>query len=186
MKKAIIILMISCVFVFIVLVGGILLYAGHKTTNEFNYVSELIEKENYPADLKTRLKLSLGSALLYPIKSVIHIIDTEDKIDSYFDEINKIQIGVYGIKNIGRSFRLKIPQDVKRILHNSGWETFIRTSEENNIFECYYKPMNEDIISFYFIFFNGENLIISKIDGRLDQIIEKAIQDYDLKLKDML
>jgi len=186
MRKAIIILMISCVFVFILLVGGIFLYGEYKTPNEFNYVRDLIEKENYPADLKTRIKLSLDSAWLYPIKSVVHIIDTEDKIDSYFDEVNKIQIGVYKIKNTNRSLRLKIPQDVKKTLHNSGWENFISIREKNKTVECYYKSRNEEIFSIYFIFLNGKNLIISEINGRLDQIIEKAIQEYDFKFKDML
>ena len=186
MRKAIIILMISCVFVFILLIGGILLYGEYKTPNEFNYVRDLIEKENYPADLKTGIKLSLDSAWLSPIKSVVHIIDTEDKIDSYFDEVSKIQVGIYKIKNTNRSSSLKIPQDVKKTLHNSGWENFISFREKNKTVECYYKSRNEEIFSIYVILLNGENLIISEIDGRLDQIIEKAIEEYDLQFKDML
>jgi len=161
------------------------MWSGGCTTNEFNNVQHAIEKQIQPAKTKTHLKLSLGPVLLFPVKTIANLIDKKDEVSPYLDEIMKIQVGVYKIKNTDKSSRLKIPKIVEDELNKSGWEIFIRVREKNEMVECYYRQKSEDIIGIYAIVLDDNNLIIAEVGGRLDRIIEKAIKERGLPLKDI-
>ena len=167
------------------LLGITIIWSSGCTTNEFNDVQHAIENQIQPAKTKTHLKLNLGPFLLFPVKTIVNLIDTEDEASPYLDEIMKVQVGVYKIKKTNQPAEFKIPDTVKKVLHESGWETFVRVREKNEMVECYYKLKSEDIIGIYAIVLDDDNLVIAEVRGRLDKIIEKAIQEHGFPLKDI-
>ena len=169
----------------LLLLGITIIWSSGCTTNEFNDVQHAIEKQIQPAKTKTHLKLNLGPVLLFPVKTIVNLIDTEDEASPYLDEIMKVQVGVYKIKKTNQPAELKIPDTVKKVLLESGWEIFIRVREKNEMVECYYKQKSEDIIGIYTIVLDDDNLIIAEVRGRLDRIIEKAVQERGLHLNDI-
>ena len=176
MRKANIVFLISGIFV--------LLFFGC-VTNEFNSVQKSIEKEIYPADMKTHFKLSLGSIMLFPLKTIVHLIDTEDEIDSYLDNIGKIQVGIYKIKN-NKTPRGIIFKNVEKKINDLGWETFIRVRDKKSTVNLFYKLIDEQNAGLFAVILDDNRLIIAEIKGELDQIIEKAIREHSSPLKDML
>ena len=172
-------------FLFLFLCGIIVMWSSGCTTKEFNEVEHAIENQIQPAKTKTNLKLSLGPVLLFPVKIIANLVDREDEASPYLDEIMKVQVGVYKIKNTDGSAQLKIPKNVEEELNKSGWEIFIRVREKNDMVELYYREKSEDIIGIYAIVLNNEDLVIAEVGGRIDRIIEKAIQNHGLSLYDV-
>lgn len=155
----------------------ILLFAGCMPSNEFNYIERAIRKQIYPAKIKTKFKFSFGPISLSTIKTVVNFTDASDEAISYLAEIKKVQVGVYEIRNVDRSSQLRIPPDAEKKLNELGWEIFIRVKEKNEHVDLFYKQINKYISSMYVIVVEDDELVIVEVKGKLDRLIEKAIQE---------
>lgn len=164
----------------LLLLGIIIISINGCTTKEFNDIQYEIENQIYPAETMTYFKINIGNVLLFPFKTVANLVDTHDKVSPYLNDITKIQVGIYTIIKDDRINQLKIPQNIEKILNNSGWQKFVCVTDENNCVECYFKEINKNNASIYTVIMdkNEPIIIITELRGNLITIIEKVIQKY--------
>ena len=160
-------------------------FMGGCTSNEFNDVQHAIEKQIQPAKVEKHIKLGFGPALLFPFKVIAKIFDTEGEVSPYLNEVCNVQVGIYKIKKTEQSSKLNIPATVEKILNESGWERFIRVQKDKGEgVELYFKEIEKDVVSIFIVVLDNKDLILVETSGRIENIIEKAIKEHGMNLKE--
>lgn len=171
----------------ILLLSGILIFCSAcLTSSEFNHIEQAIIKEIHPAKVKTNFKFSFGPISLSTAETFVSFTDEGREASKYLHEISKVQVGIYEIEKTSRPFQLKIPHRVEKELNELGWEIFIRAKEKDEHVNLFYKQVNEHIGSLYVIVLEKDEMVIVEVRGRLDKLIEEAIQKHGFPQKEML
>jgi len=171
MKKTIILIIIAALLP---------LFTGCNTSDDFNYIERAIRDQIYPAKLKKNFKFSFGSLSQGIVTS---FTNDDNEADMYLKEINSVQVGLYKVHNIKKSKAFQIPRNVEKCLIEKGWEPFVRVRERGgeNI-ALFYKQLSNNAASIYTIVLERDELVIVEINGNLDMILEKAIQEHGLSV----
>ncbi len=166
--------------IFFLLLGITIISINGCTTKEFNDIQYEIENQIYPTETKTYFKINVGNVLLFPFKTIVNLIDRQDKASPFVNEITKVQVGIYKIKKDDKINQLKIPKNIEKILNDLKWQKFVVVTEKNDCVECYFKEINKNNASIYVIIIdkNESMIVITELRGNLITIIEKAIQEY--------
>ncbi|MBN2012847.1 DUF4252 domain-containing protein [candidate division KSB1 bacterium] len=172
---------------FIIVIAGLLpMFSGCMTSHEFNYVERAIRHQIRPANIKTNFKFSFGPLTLAPARIITHYVDDAKEADMYLREIKKVQVGVYEIRNTDDRSKFRIPRDAEKKLTDLGWEPFVRVRErDGQQVDIFYKTISDRMASIYAVVLDHDELVIVELKGRLDRIIEKAIQEQGLSIADV-
>ena len=170
--------------ILIILSGLLLCFAGCRTSDEFNYIEDSIQDQIYPAKLDKDFKISLGSISMRMING---FVDDEEEADEFLKEIKAVQVGIYKIHNIDKSDSFRVPANIEKCMVEKGWEPFVRVrSRKKENVSLYYRQLSEDIASIYAIVLEPDELVITEINGKLDNILNKAICEHRLAGMDHL
>ena len=164
---------------FTLIIGISLLSNGCITTShEFNYVEQAIKDQIYPAKLKKNFKFSFGPLSLSAVKLFVKLADTDDEAIEYIKEIKDVQVGVYEIRHSNDETHIKIPQNAEQKLTDLGWEIFVKVKERDSQVDIFFTELDLRTISIYAIVLEDDELIIVETRGRLDNLIEKVLQEH--------
>jgi hypothetical protein len=75
---------------------------------------------------------------------------------------------------------LTIPSEAEQHLIDAGWETFVRVRDHEQQVSLWYKPINDRMSGVYVVVLNQGQLVVVEIQGRLDKLIEKALQEQGI------
>jgi len=155
-----------------------------RTSADFNYIEDSIRDEISPASLEADFKISIGSLSIGMLNG---FIDDKDEADAFLKEIKSIQVGIYKISNSEKSDSFLIPQNVEKCMVEKGWEPFVHVRKRNgeNV-SLYYRQLSKNKSSLYAIVLEPGELVIAEINGKLLNILEKAICEHRLTGVDRL
>jgi hypothetical protein len=169
MKNSLILIILTCL---------LFCCTGCRTSADFNYIEDSIRDQIYPAKLDKDVKFSLGSLSMRMING---FIDDEEEADIFLKEIKSVQVGVYKVLDLEKTRSFQIPSDVERSMVKKGWDPFVHVRKRNgeNV-SLYYRQLSENTASIYAIVMEPDEVVITEINGKLDNILEKAICEHRL------
>jgi hypothetical protein len=175
MKKIVVIIVIC------LLCLGIAAGVSCLTSHEFTDVATTVRTHMYPSQLKTKFTFRFGPMMILAAKMVLkQAAEEEEPVTEYLQEIRKVQVGIYDVQRSHETSHLTIPPEAETHLTELGWESFVRVRQEKEQVSLFYKQINEEIVSIYAIVFKKDELFIVEVQGRLENIIRKAvIQNFD-------
>jgi hypothetical protein len=174
MKKAIIIIGVA----FIVL--GLAVAASCIPRYEFLDVATSVRTSMYPTRVEKKFKLRLGSPMLWVARLISTQVTDSSEMAEYLGEINNVQVGIYDVKRAGPNAAQALPEEADHGLMERGWEPFVRLRDHAQQVNLFYKPINDRIAGVYAVVLSEDTLVIVEIQGQLDNLIEKAIQQHGL------
>jgi len=154
-----------------------MLSSGCMTNGEFNFIERSIKKEIYPSTVRTKFKFSFGAISMSTARSVVRLADADEEALNYLNEIDKAQIGVYEIEHREESADRLIPHDVEERLNRSGYHIFVRVRERGENVNLYFKEISDSCCGLYCIVIDNDELVIVEVQGRLDKLIEEALNE---------
>jgi hypothetical protein len=107
-----------------------------------------------------------------------NVIETPE-VSEYVQDIRNLQVGVYELPASQTSSTINIMPETEKHLSNSGWDYFVRVRQENNQVTLFYKQINEHMLSIYVVVLDKDRLVIAEVQGHLDSIIQKALQELE-------
>lgn len=159
---------------------GIAIGASCLTSHEFTDVATAVRTHIYPAQLKTKFKLRVGPMMVLAANMVMKKVTENQEVSEYLQEIRKVQVGVYEVKQSHTLSQIATPPETETHLTELGWEPFVRVRQEKEQVSLFYKQINEESASIYVIVLKKDDLVIVEVQGRLDSLIEKAIQKHGI------
>ena len=164
--------------ILIILSVILLCCTGCRTSADFNTIEDSIRDGIYPANLDTDFKFSIGSLSMGILNG---FIDDKAEADVYLKEIKAVQVGIYKISNSERSISFQIPDNVEQCMADKGWEPFVRVrNRKGENVSLYFRQLSKKEASIYVIVLEPDELVIAEINGKLENILEKAICEHRL------
>ena len=160
----------------------ILIFSGCRTSNDFNYIENSIQKQIYPVKLVKDVKFSIGS---FSMRILNGFVDNDEEAGMCMKEIKNIQVGVYKVHNVDKSELFQIPSNVEKTMIGKGWEPFVRVRKKNveNVV-LFYRQLSKKRMSICVIALERDELSIVEITGNLENILSKAICEHRLAAVD--
>jgi hypothetical protein len=171
--------------VFIILIVGLVVFglavaASCIPRNEFIDVATSVRTSLYPAQVEKKFKLRVGPMMILAAQFISQRATDMPEIAEYLGEIKNVQIGIYDVKREGPSVPLAIPAEADQGLMERGWEPFVRVRDREQQVTLFYKAINDRISGVYAVVLAEDKLVVVEVQGKLDKLIEKAIQQHGL------
>jgi hypothetical protein len=104
--KKIVVIIAACL-----LCLGITVVASCITSHEFTDVATAVRTHMYPVQLKTKFKLRFGPMMVLAANMVIKRATETPEVSEYLQEIRKVQVGIYEVKQSHTPLQIAIPPD---------------------------------------------------------------------------
>jgi len=159
----------------LILFWGSFLLSGCITHPDLGDAPNLLSEELRPAKLKTKVKLELGPGLLSLTKFGVHFSNSEAK--KYLSDIRKIELGVYEVCDLPSQFKPILWEKIAHGMAQRGWEVLVKSREKGEVSLVFYRLRKRGRSWLYLINLDQTELVLVKIEGRLERLMEKAFQE---------
>ncbi len=157
----------------LVLLWGPSLLSGCITNPDLEDVPHIFSEELKPAKLEAKVKLELGPGFLSLAKLGVNLTDSEAK--RYLADIRKVELGVYEISGLPPLKGMSLWEEIPRKMAQRGWETLIKAKEQDEVSLIFYRLKKRGKGLIYLIDLNQTELVLVKVEGKLERLIEKAL-----------
>ena len=127
---------------------------------------------------KKDISLSLGGVSWKILKSIAMSVEKDDpEIRAYIGGLSKIEAVVYKARGISKGDARPIGEIVKSQL-NEDWSLMVKAIEKDDMAWIHYREDDGRIREMQIIAYDGDEFVIVRLSGRLDHMMEMAIEDY--------
>ncbi len=124
------------------------------------------------------ISLSLGGVSWGILKSIAMSVEKEDpEIRAYIGALSKIEVVIYKARGISMDDARPIGEIVKNQLDDE-WDLMVKVVEEGDLAWIHYRGDDERIREMQITAYDGEEFVIVRLSGRLDDLMEMAIEDH--------
>ncbi len=163
--------------VILLLVVG-LATSGCIYSREISNTRRVIEEEIPGSQFDRKMVLNIGSGTLRTAGWLTSLIPDDDmeEVRRYLDDVERIKVGIYETESLpddGPSGAPMLSDMVER-----GWEVAVRVRDEQDRVWLMYRSHRDRVRALFVIVLNEDNLVIARVEGHLDRILQRAMTDY--------
>ena len=149
------------------------------------YRSERLERMGYEildacpdARFKKDMSLSLGGVSWGILKSIALSVEKDDpEVRAYIRGLSKIELVIYKARGIAKDDARLIGEIVKSQL-DEDWNLMIKVVDDKDLAWIHYRGDDKRIREMQITAYDGEEFVIVRLSGRLDKIMEVALEDH--------
>ena len=127
---------------------------------------------------KKEIALSLGPAMLWLTRAFVSLAPYADEAAAYLEDIRDVTLAVYEVENLPRNLRVRLPEDLKRLLERGEWELTMKTCEDDESVWVLCKTVDDTINGIYVVVLDRENLVLVRAHGRIESLFKKAVREH--------
>lgn len=129
------------------------------------------------ARFKKDISLSLGGVSWGILKSIAMSVEKDDPDLRYIGDLSKIEVVVYQARGISKDDGRFIGEIVRDQLGDD-WNLMIKVVEDEDLAWVHYRGDDRKIRDMQITAYDGEEFVIVRLSGRLDKLMELAIEDH--------
>lgn len=130
------------------------------------------------AQFKKDFSLSLGGMSWGLVKSIAMSVEKDDReLRAYIGNLSKIEVVVYKARGISKDDMRPIGEIVKESLDDD-WQLMVKTADDDDMVWIHYREDNERIREMNIVSYDGDEFVIVRLSGSLDEIMEVALEDH--------
>ena len=163
----------------VALVAGVgFLASGCLYSREISHTRRSVERAFPGADFDRKMVFTVGSFPLRTSSWILGLAGDEDadNIAGYLADIDRVKIGIYDTEFLPEAVRTGTTA-LKDLLEY-GWEPAVQVRDAENHVWILYRSHRNRIRDAFVIVLNDEQLVIVRVDGHLDRLIQRAVEDY--------
>jgi len=131
------------------------------------------------AQFKKDISLSLGGVSWGILKSIAMAAEKDDpEVRAYVGSLSKIELVVYKARGITKNDARPIGEIVKSQL-DGDWSLMVKAVEDDDLAWIHYREDDGRIREMQITAYDGDEFVIVRLSGRLDELMEMAIEDHD-------
>lgn len=124
------------------------------------------------------ISLSLGGVSWGILKSIAMAAEKDDpEIRAYIGSLSKIEVVIYKARGISKDDARPIGEIVKNQLDDE-WDLMVKVVEDDDLAWIHYRGDDKRIREMQITAYDGEEFVIVRLSGRLDDLMEMAIEDH--------
>ncbi len=137
-----------------------------------------IDRSTANVDYGRGISMNLGPFSLRLAKWILRRVDDEDAemASEYLSDIRRVKAGVYKVNDYSPDGLSAIPS--LRRFERKGWELAVKAHDDEESVLIYYRERDNKVRDMFVIVATDEELVLAKIEGRLNRLLERAIQDH--------
>lgn len=149
-------------------------------------IEEQVPQAHFEKETQIRLgRISLGLA-----KKIFALVADEEEERSpemaFIRSLKKVEVGVYQVRlSSTEEERLALPRHFERALARGGWETLIRARDGGDQTWIFLRPDGDMLRSLYVVTYDGGELVLVHIEGRMDLLLEELAKENPEGLADL-
>lgn len=129
------------------------------------------------ARFKKEFSLSLGGVSWGIIKSIAMAAEKDDPDMAYVNGLSRIELVVYKARGISKVDARPIGEIVRDKLDDD-WDLMVKTVEDDDLAWVHYREDDGHIRELQIIAYDGEEFVIVRLCGRLNEMMEMAVEDH--------
>lgn len=154
-------------------------------SREIDRMRHSIEHEIPGAEFRQTVVVTLGPVGLQFARWVVGLVEDADAQTAreYLKHVQRVKVGVYKTEYLPGLEEVRLPRQVRRALERDGWEMAVRVKEEGNLVWVFYREQKGVVRDLFVTIVSDEEMVLVRFKGRLDRILQKAIDDYGPELQ---
>ena len=139
-----------------------------------------IEKEIPGAEFTKEAEVSIESGAFTTVGRILgRVADNDDLYEAarYVQELRRIKVGVYSVNRLPSDDHINL-FELDRF-EEGGWEPATFIEDDNEAIWVLYREWYDEIRDMFVLVLNDDELVIVRIEGALDHLLEKVIEDDD-------
>jgi hypothetical protein len=139
-----------------------------------------IEQQVPQARFEPETQITLGRVSLGLAKKLVRLVaDEEDEEElGFLFSLRKVEVGVYRVRlSRDEQEALTLPRSFERALRRGGWQTLVKTRDGGERTWVFLRPEGEILRSLYVVTWDGEELVLVHVDGRIDEILKTLAEE---------
>ncbi len=154
-------------------------------SREMAHTRREIERRNPGLALRRRVVLGLGPATLGAAGRLVSLSrdDEARTVRAYLRDVRRLKLGVYDVRGLGGGGDLPLrytPEGGRR-----PWETAVKVRDEGEAVWVLYRERRGAVRELMVVALSDEELVVAKLEGRLERLLERAIAEQDSLLGHM-
>jgi len=156
---------------------SILMLSGCMYSREISHIRRDIEREFPGAEFDREFVVSIGPGFLDTVGWLAKRVDDYDarRIGDYLHEIRHVKVGVYSTQRLPFEGDLEL-ESLQRFSKN-GWELAVKFRDEHEIVWVLYREWYDEVRDMFILVLDDEDLVIVRIEGYLNRLLEKIVDD---------
>jgi len=166
---------------------SVLLGSGCSSRPGLEQIEQVLARELAPATVETQLRVVVGRPAVYLARLIGNGPHSGHNIRDYLSDIHQVEVAAYQLKGLDSTQTTQATAAIARLLKRQGWEVLVKASEPQEMLWVVYRAGGDVIEDLYVIALDkGGQLVLVKVDGRLDRIIARALEDRNLQVNDLV
>jgi hypothetical protein len=147
-------------------------------SREISRTRRVIEDELPGSRFDRQIVLNIGSGTLRTAGWLTSLIPDEDmeEVRQYLDDVERVKVGIYDTESLPDDGPAGAPMLSEMI--ERGWKVAVRVRDERDRVWLMYRSHRDRIRALFVIVLNEDSLVIARVEGHLDRILERAVADY--------
>ncbi len=147
-------------------------------SREISHTRRTIEEELPGSRFDRQFVLSIGSRTLRTAGWITSLLPDEDvdEVRRYLDDVDHIKVGIYETEALPDD-GFSGPPMLSRMIQR-GWEVAVRVRDEQDRVWLMYRASRSRVRDLFVIVLNEDQLVIARVEGHLDRILQRAMVDY--------
>lgn len=130
------------------------------------------------ARFRKDVSISIGGLSWGIVKRIAMTAEKDDReVRAYVGSLDKIEVVVYEARGISKDDVRPIGEIVKESL-DGDWELMVKTAEDDELVWIHYREDDERIRDMNIVSYDGDEFVIVRLSGRLDELMEMAVEDH--------
>lgn len=156
---------------------SVLMISGCMYSREISHIRRDIEREFPGAEFDREFVVSVGPGFFDTVGWLAERVDDYDarRIGDYLNEIRRVKVGVFRTERLPYEGDLEL-ESLQRFSEN-GWELAVKVQDDQEIVWVLYREWYDEVRDMFILVLDDEDLVIIRIEGYLNRLLEKIVED---------
>jgi len=161
----------------LIAVATCVLLSGCLYSREIAHVKRDIEREFPGSEFDREIVLSVGPGFFRTIEWLArHTADEDGRhAADYISELRRVKLGVYETLKLPYEGELDLPS-LKRF-DREGWIKAATVRDRDELVWVLYRERYDEIRDMFFLILDDDELVIVRVEGNLNRLLEKVMED---------
>jgi hypothetical protein len=137
---------------------------------------------NFGNDYHRDIEVAVGPYMINFASWVVNFSEEDEIIDDLLRQVSNVQVGVYTMTNDRKKQKKSVMEKINAEMQLRGWRYIVRSYRDDELTGVYVSNDPEMMFKKMFIItHDSEQLVLVEVEGKLDRLIQLAIQDKKFK-----
>ena len=168
-----------------------LLLSGCLWAPELGQIQRELQSQLPGSEFENEVRLSLGPLSLGLARFVTRFIPENyvpeaGEAHEYLEEVRRVQVAMYRTRTLPPLDTVRMPARLKQIMLEQNWQVTVKRQKADELAWVLTREEAGVVRDIYVVLLDRQQLVIVRVEGRMDQLLAKAMRNRADELPQML